>query len=66
MNIPGITHDELIDAAEENEFGLGNIGYCTSCGAESDQCEPDARKLTCDECGKDTVYSAQELLLMGY
>ena len=40
-------------------------GFCISCGATRDCCEPDAREYVCLECGKKTVYGAQELVLMG-
>lgn len=55
--------DELIDAAHESMFGTSSIGFCVSCGAGQDGCEPDARAYPCDECGKATVYGAVELLL---
>ena len=41
------------------------IGFCTCCGAEKDSCEPDARNYKCDECGKRSVFGAEELLMMG-
>ena len=40
-----------------------NIGFCTACGAEHYGIEPDARKYTCEECGENSVYGAQELLM---
>lgn len=42
-----------------------NIGICLSCNNEQDGCEPDARKYKCDDCGKQTVYGLEELLIMG-
>lgn len=56
-----ITQQRVIDAIEEDD----NIGFCTACGAEQGNCEPDARRYECEECGKKTVYGAEELLLMG-
>ena len=41
-------------------------GFCISCGAMRDCCEPDACEYECEECGKHTVYGAEELVLMGY
>lgn len=42
------------------------LGYCVTCGEEGgESVEPDARKYPCDRCGTNTVYGAQELLLMG-
>jgi hypothetical protein len=42
-----------------------SLGYCIKCGQERTQCEPDARKYPCDYCETNTVYGAQELLMMG-
>jgi hypothetical protein len=42
-----------------------DTGFCVSCGAERDCCEPDARNYPCEECGDNTVYGAEELLMMG-
>jgi len=41
------------------------MGFCLSCGAERECCEPDARGYICDECGKSKVYGAEEILMMG-
>lgn len=57
-----IDPDRLLEAAESDEY----VGFCTSCGAERDSCEPDARKYECYECGAYEVYGAEELLIMGY
>ena len=40
-------------------------GFCIECGAERDCCEPDAREYQCEDCGKNKVYGAEELLIMG-
>jgi hypothetical protein len=50
-----------MEAAQGDE----NIGFCTTCGAEKDGCEPDARCYPCDECGELAVYGAEEILMMG-
>lgn len=52
---------EAIEEASDNM-----CGFCLACGAEKECCEPDARKYKCDECGKNLVYGAEELALMGY
>ena len=53
--------DAVIAAAQnEEEY----IGFCIACGAEAYDVEPDARRYECDECGKEKVYGAQEILLM--
>ena len=41
------------------------IGFCRSCGAERECCEPDARHYTCEDCGEHEVFGAEELLVMG-
>lgn len=40
-------------------------GFCLACGHETEGVEPDARKYTCDSCGKPTVYGLPELIMMG-
>ena len=44
-------------------YGLGNDGFCIECGECQGGCEPDARKYTCESCGKRAVYGAEELLI---
>jgi len=51
---------ELIQEAMEDY-----TGFCIECGAERDSCEPDAREYECEECGQNSVYGAEELLVMG-
>lgn len=51
---------EQIQEAMENQSG-----FCIECGAERDGCEPDARNYPCDECGKNKVFGAEELAMMG-
>ena len=57
----------VVGIPEEHLSGmtLENPGYCLDCGAERDGCEPDARKYPCYACESNSVYGAQELLLMG-
>lgn len=40
-------------------------GFCLDCGEMRDCVEPDARKYECEACGNNSVYGAQEILLMG-
>jgi hypothetical protein len=48
------------EAAESYE------GFCIECRAfTTSQCEPDARRYRCEECGKKAVYGAEEALMMG-
>lgn len=56
--------DELLDMAMEACEADDQIGYCIKCGAEHYGIEPDARKYECEECGKNTVCAAQEIVMM--
>jgi hypothetical protein len=56
-----VTIDQIIAAIEADD----NLGFCLACGAEAYGVEPDARRYTCESCGKPRVYGAEELLLMG-
>jgi hypothetical protein len=43
-----------------------NLGWCTKCkDFTTGCCEPDAHRYECDECGKNSVYGAEEALLLG-
>lgn len=48
-----------------HELDQSYTGLCIGCGAERDGCEPDARNYDCEECEKNLVFGAQELLVMG-
>lgn len=52
-----VTYDEVED---------GTIGICIKCGELAYGVEPDARKYHCEACGSDTVYGAEEAVLMGF
>ena len=56
--------DELLDMAMAACEVADDIGYCIKCGAEHYGIEPDARTYECEECGKNTVYGAQEIIIM--
>lgn len=43
----------------------GTMGFCVECGAEAFGVEPDARNYPCECCEEQTVFGAQELLIMG-
>lgn len=49
----------------ENIFGMGNEGICLACGDFRGECEPDARKYECWNCGKHEVYGLEEAMMMG-
>ena len=50
--------------AEDCMFGTSNDGLCLWCGSIQRGCEPDARKLKCEDCEKSTVYGAEEAVMM--
>jgi predicted RNA-binding Zn-ribbon protein involved in translation (DUF1610 family) len=56
-----ITLDRITDAVERSHSALDDPGFCVACGHEVDGVEPDARKYTCEGCGEDAVYGAEEL-----
>ena len=57
-----ITEERIMDVCIATAFGLGNTGICVKCGADQQDCEPDARRYKCESCGERAVYGAQELL----
>lgn len=58
-----ITVERITEAAERAMTSLDNPGFCTACGEEADECEPDAREYKCESCGAHAVYGAEELLM---
>lgn len=61
---PSITQDRIMDAVHRYNSCLDNPGFCVSCGADADGCEPDAERYTCEACEQPAVYGAEELLLI--
>ena len=59
-----ITIEAVMAAIGRQQTGLNDPGFCTSCGAEVESCEPDARGNECESCGESSVYGAGELLFM--
>lgn len=51
---------QLVMAMQANDEG-----FCLACGETQGNCEPDAKKYTCDSCGKPKVFGSEELVLMG-
>ena len=58
-----LTLNRVHEAAEDQMFGTSNPGFCIACGADHDECEPDAREYECYECGEHKVYGAAEILM---
>lgn len=40
-------------------------GFCLACGSEASCVEPDAERYECESCGKNAVYGAEQLLILG-
>ena len=53
--------EDILEAIEEDN----NIGFCINCSEEAEGVEPDAREYFCYSCERQTVFRAEELLLMG-
>lgn len=51
--------DQIIEAIEADDCR----GFCTACGAEAYNVEPDARNYKCESCGERKVFGAEELIL---
>ena len=60
---PSVTADRVGEAVERELTSLDNLGFCLTCGAEAEGCEPDAEQYTCESCGEAAVYGAQEILI---
>lgn len=55
-----MTEKEYIEATESNQ------GYCLICREfTTDFAEPDARNYECPICGNDSVFGAEEALMIG-
>jgi hypothetical protein len=57
-----ISTRKIVRAVEADD----NLGFCTDCGEEAYGCEPDAEGYTCESCGAEAVYGAEQLLIMGF
>ena len=55
-----LTTERVMRAAECQD----GTGYCTACGAEASQCEPDAQHYPCRRCGERAVFGAEEILFL--
>lgn len=57
----------LYISIEEYEARTGGEAYCIHCGQEyPEYLEPDADEVLCEDCGTETVYGIDNLLVMGY
>lgn len=56
--------DEVISEAAAGRIGsLDDPGFCLVCGGEAMGVEPDACNYTCEACGAEQVFGADELLM---
>jgi predicted amidophosphoribosyltransferase len=60
---PSLTLDRVAEAVKRRLTTLDNPGFCKRCGADAEDCEPDARNYDCENCGEPQVFGADELLL---
>lgn len=56
-----ISMDQVMEAVQADD----GTGFCLACGEQASGCEPDAHNYTCDSCGQNQVFGAEELLMMG-
>jgi len=59
-----LTDAAILDAVERRMTDLDNPGFCLICGNEAEGVEPDARNYTCEACGAEQVFGAEELMLV--
>lgn len=57
-----ISLDEIVKAIEQDN----SLGFCLACGEEAFGVEPDAHHYSCESCGEEEVFGAEELLMLGY
>lgn len=57
-----LTDDVIIEAVDRQMSSLDDPGFCLICGLEHGGCEPDACNYTCESCGAEQVFGAQELM----
>lgn len=61
---PKLSMEDLELAARDSILDMSNPGFCMSCGAAHDGCEPDAEHYKCEECGKNAVFGAELIFLV--
>lgn len=59
----GNTYYKPAWSALEAALETGTEGFCLACGQSQDGVEPDAKRYTCESCGKPNVYGAENLLV---
>ncbi len=56
---PPLDLDRVMAAVEDDD----GTGFCLKCNEEASGVEPDARNYTCEACGANQVFGAEEILL---
>jgi hypothetical protein len=59
-----LTNEVIAAACERRQTTLDDPGFCLICGREHHGIEPDAQNYTCESCGAEQVFGAEELLLV--
>lgn len=57
-----VTDEAIVAAVESASMLLDDPGFCLMCGLDVYGVEPDARNYTCEACGAEQVFGAEELL----
>jgi hypothetical protein len=58
-----LTDEVILEACERHATSLDDPGFCLICGNEASGVEPDAQNYTCEACGAEQVFGADELLI---
>ena len=60
MTVKSYSAEEFQDMCDESQ------GFCTTCqDFTRDMCEPDAENYLCESCDQETVFGAEQALIMG-
>ncbi len=59
-DLMSVDQEQVMDAVLRDD----GTGICAACGSEQGCTEPDAERITCEDCGQPSVYGAEQLLLM--
>ena len=59
-----VTLDRVQEAVRDSLYDTSNPGFCIACGDDVEGVEPDAHQYKCECCDKNTVYGAEELLIL--
>lgn len=57
----------VISEGDFEEYADNYLGWCTECQSWTvEECEPDISNGECWECGGETVYGAEQAVLLGH